>query len=132
MAFDSGLLIEGGSLGSKNGSTTKVAQANLKKNKVEVYPNPFSNGVNVKLSDELSTKEIEATLSDIVGRQLYLYSGKGSQLNEHLKTRTSQLGTGIYTLTLRSGDHRQVMKLQKQYYHQHPLYTSRLVREIFL
>ena len=111
MVFDSGILIEGGSLGSKN--ALSVANVENDKNRATVYPNPFSDHISVRLPDELQNKNVEVHIMNLLGQDIYHYTGKGNGLNQALKNNIKQLGTGIYTMSLLSENSSQVMKFQK-------------------
>lgn len=111
--WQSGVFLEGGSLASKNASTTKVAGVN-NKGKTLVYPNPFKDDMSVTLPENLMNKTVDVMVVNSVGQNVYHYNGIGGGLNESIKNKAKVLNTGIYTMTIQSEEYNQVVKFQKQ------------------
>jgi hypothetical protein len=109
--FQSGVFMQGGSLSSKDASVTKVNQV-TKTGKTIIYPNPVKDHITVKLPIELDNETITATVTNVMGQNVFTYSGKGSGLNNYLKIK--QLSAGSYIMYMKADGYHQVLRFQKQ------------------
>jgi hypothetical protein len=81
---------------------------------VNVYPNPFSNEVNLTLNAE-TAKDATVTLTDLTGKTVLTKQIKVEKGANQLKLETeSNLPSGTYMLTVQMGTERFTAKLLKQ------------------
>ncbi|HYG15665.1 MAG TPA: T9SS type A sorting domain-containing protein, partial [Bacteroidia bacterium] len=77
-----------------------------------IYPNPFSEQINIQVPGEYAGKEITLKLYDITGR-IVLEKNNDGPHNTEIQLDTEMLPKGIYILTVQSGINRQNFKLVK-------------------
>lgn len=77
---------------------------------VNIYPNPASNNVQVKIANGTAS-EYAVTIYDNIGKQVYS-SNAGN--NDITNINIAELATGVYTLEVKAGVQKQTSKLIKQ------------------
>jgi hypothetical protein len=71
---------------------------------ISVFPNPAVNEqITIQLGNPISSENIELTLCDMLGRQVFHLS-QPFQNNISLSTEGYQLHSGVYTLTVKQGN----------------------------
>lgn len=88
-------------------------QENFNVLNVSVFPNPFTNTLQIDASG-LENTEILAEVFDVTGREVLKYMLRGKTADNKLSINTSQLQQGVYTLKLSAGQKSQTFKLLKQ------------------
>jgi len=100
--------------GTATYSAVKAVNFNNFSLNVNVYPNPFSNEVNLTLNAEIA-KDATVTLTDLTGKTVLTKQIKVEKGSNQFKLETeSSLPAGAYLLTVQLGTERFTTKLLKQ------------------
>ncbi|MBL7717740.1 MAG: T9SS type A sorting domain-containing protein [Flavipsychrobacter sp.] len=110
--WQSGVFIEGGSLASRNASTTSVHNVAGNLPTLAVYPNPSTNHVSLAIPAAIAGMTAQIVVTDVIGKSVFTYSGAVEHINESLQTYSSQFAPGIYHLNLACENYHQVIKFQ--------------------
>ena len=76
-----------------------------------VYPNPFTNGITIKLNAIIES-EVKITLTDVLGREILTTKIENNSTAKTIPT--SQLAQGVYWIKLENGKNSFVTKLVKE------------------
>jgi hypothetical protein len=85
-----------------NGAVLSTVNIDFPSVEITVYPNPNKDSLNVKLSG-LKTNEIQLSVFDVSGKELFKEKFKNIEENFEEKIQTSGWGKGIYFLKIKSG-----------------------------
>ncbi len=93
-------------------SSVGIAE-NIKDNGVKIYPNPFTNEINIWLNN-LPAENVQVTITNVLGQ--VLYSEKLSRPNNAVinLNEVAAYKNGIYFVNLSSGDYNITKKIVKQ------------------
>ena len=112
-AFQSAVFMEGGSLSSKNGTTTSASKLSGNIPALKVYPNPSNESISLSIPSALANKQLEVSIADVVGKTVYTYSGAAGNLNKDLNAASRNFAPGVYALNLAVDGQQQLVKFQK-------------------
>jgi hypothetical protein len=92
--------------------TKKVNRVIEPQFEVTVFPNPVSDKTTVSLDNTLG-EEIQIEIYDLTGQLVYQQKMISEFGNQEISLPLQQLNTGVYLLTLRSGNHVVNTKISK-------------------
>lgn len=79
---------------------------------IQVYPNPFSDKVNLKIPSGLN-QNIQVSILDVTGREVYSRNYMPSMTAETLSIPCEKLSAGVYSISCNWGTERVVKKIVK-------------------
>jgi len=92
-------------------STTSINQLSAISNQLSVYPNPFNNSVNIKISSKVKTLNgWSLRVNDVLGRIVY----SAESLNYNNAIDLSGLANGVYLITIANETGKTVYPIVKQ------------------
>jgi hypothetical protein len=65
---------------------------------VTVFPNPFTDQLNISLSTELQSREVNISVTDVLGRTIGRHTALGSAINNYVNDVSRGLTAGTYIL----------------------------------
>lgn len=82
----------------------KVAadQSSLTLDKLEIYPNPFTNHFTLDDTKMAISGDVEVSLHDISGKLMFSFTGELDAANQVIKASSEKLSTGTYILKVKS------------------------------
>ncbi len=84
-------------------------------NTVDIYPNPFSNKVDIRLQIADRSQEINIKMYDVSGKEVVFLRHRDKEIGRQgeMKIDTSDLPCGVYFVEVRAGDERIIKKVIK-------------------
>lgn len=71
---------------------------------IKVFPNPFTDLLNIQIDQEFEKQYIQAVLYDILGNQIYFSTYSIFEGRNEISLELEDLETGYYFLTLQNAD----------------------------